>query len=151
MLPKYHIVIGAIATLILKSIFPITLLQATIIFLSSFLIDVDHYLLYIFKTKKLSPKKSVKYFIERRKKWLSLSLEERKKHKKAIFIFHGIETWSILALLALIHPLIWFVLLGILIHMILDYIDLINNKDPLYGKTSQLYVYFRNKGKKPFI
>ncbi len=150
MLPKYHIIIGAITTLIISSIFTITPLQALIIFLSSFLIDVDHYFLYIFKTKDLSLKKSIKYFFKRREEWLSLPLSERKKRKLAIFIFHGVEFWGLLAILAIYFPIIWFVLIGILIHMILDYIDILYKKDPLYCKFSQLIVYFKNKGKEDF-
>ena len=147
MLPKYHIVIGAITTSIIFSIFIITPLQALIIFLSSFLIDVDHYLLYVFKTKDLSLKRSIKYFFKRRDDWLKKPLEERKKSKLAIFIFHGIEFWILLIILAIYLPIIWFVILGIFIHMILDYIDIIYRKDPWYSKFSQVYVYLTNKKK----
>ena len=151
MLPKYHILIGFISSLIIYLIFPITILQATIIFFSSFLIDVDHYMLYVYKKKDFSFKNSVKYFFERRKSWLSLPLFERRKRKLAIFIFHGIEFWLLLIILAIYINSILFVLFGIAIHILLDYIDLINNKDYLYSKFSQFYVYLRNKGKRDFL
>jgi len=152
MLPKYHIVIGAIASLISFSIFQLTLFQLAIIFFSSFLIDFDHYLLYLFKTKDFSLKKARKYFFKRRREWIALSIEERKKYKRPIFIFHGMECWLLLAALATyIHSLFWFVLIGIAIHILLDYIEYIYIGDPLYGKTSQLYVYLTNKNKKAFF
>lgn len=151
MLPKYHILVGFISSLIIYLIFPITILQAAIIFFSSFLIDVDHYLLYVYKKKDFSFKNSVIFFRERRRKWIAMNLEERKKYKKAIFIFHGIEFWLLLIILSFYINLIWFVLLGIAIHILLDYIDLINNKDYLYSKFSQFYVYLKNKGKRDFL
>ena len=147
MLPKYHIVIGAIITLIIFSIFTITPLQALIIFFSSFLIDVDHYILYIFKTKNLSLKKSRKYFFERRRNWLKLLTEDQKRYKRFIYFFHGIEFWILLIILSIYFPIIWFVLLGIAIHMILDFIDFIYYKQPLYAKFSQLYVYQKKSNK----
>ena len=147
MLPKYHIIIGFISSLIIYLIFSITILQAVIIFFSSFLIDFDHYLLYIYKKKDFSLKKAVNYFKEKRRKGIARNLDERKKYKKAIFIFHGIEFWLLLIILSFYINLIWFVLLGIAIHIFLDYIDLINNKDSLYSKFSQFYFYYSNKKK----
>ncbi|MEK6830589.1 MAG: hypothetical protein AABX77_01010, partial [Nanoarchaeota archaeon] len=70
MLPKYHIIIGLIASIAIYLIFNLTIFQASIIFLSSFLIDADHYLLYIFRKKDFSLINSIKYFKERRRRWL---------------------------------------------------------------------------------
>ena len=147
MLPKYHIIIGAITTTIIAFIFPLTYIQLITIFLSSFLIDVDHYLLYVFKTKDYSLKNSRKYFFKRRKRWIKLSNKEKKQYKRPIYIFHGIESWILLITLSLYTKLIWFVLIGFLIHIILDYIEIIYLKDSFYSKFSQLYVYLTNKKK----
>lgn len=146
-MPKYHISVGAIISVILFFIFQLTILQASIIFLASFIIDIDHYLLYVFKTKDFSIKNSINYFYERRKNWLKLNLNERKIRKRAVFVFHGIEFWILLAFLNYYFSFILFILIGIAIHMILDYIDIIYNKDSLYTKFSQLYVYFSNMKK----
>ena len=151
MLPKYHITIGAIITTIIFSIFPITPLQATIIFLSSFLIDVDHYLIYAFKTKDYSLKNSRKFFHKRREDWLKLSIRNQKNYKRYIYFFHGIEFWLILIFLTKYIYLMKFILIGIAIHMILDYIDFLYYKQPLYAKFSQFYVYFTNKKKMDFL
>ncbi len=151
MLPKYHIIIGFLFSLAIYYFFQITLIEAGIIFLASFLIDVDHYFLYIFKTGDFSFKNSIKFFYERRKKWLKLPVSKRENYKKAIFVFHGIEFWVLLIILANYVNLIWFALTGIIIHMSLDYLDLIRNKDRLYGKFSQFYVYLTNKRKKDFL
>ena len=151
MLPKYHIVIGFLASLIIHLIFQITFIQFLVIFLSSVLIDADHYFLYILRKKDFSLRKAINYFKERRKKWLSMKPEKRKNYKRAIFIFHGIEFWLLLIIIANYINLIWFVLIGIFIHMVLDYIDLIYVNDYLYTKFSQLYVYYTNKRKKEFL
>jgi len=151
MLPKYHLFIGFIASILIYFLFNITLLQTAIVFLSSILIDTDHYLLYIYKKKDFSLTNSIKYSKERRKRWLLMKPEKRKYHKRAIFIFHGIEFWLLLVIISIYFNLIWFVLLGILIHIFLDYLDIIYINDSLYTKFSQLYVYYTNKRKKDFL
>ena len=147
MYPKYHIIFGAIATFIIYIIFSITLLQATIIFLSSFLIDFDHYLIYFLKKKDTSLKNARRYFKGTKDKWIETPLKERKKVKHHIIIFHGIEFWIILLILAQFYSLFYYVLLGIAIHMFLDYIDIISLRAPFYTKFSQIYVYLTNKKK----
>ena len=147
MLPKYHIIIGAMATIILYLALPLTPLQATIIFLSSFLIDVDHYLIYALTKKDWSLKNATKYFHKRRKKWLSMSTDEQKKYKRYIYIFHGIEFWILLLIISIYQPLTLFVLYGFIIHITLDYIEFIHQKQPLLAKFSQLWVYQTNKKK----
>ena len=151
MLPKYHLFIGFIASILIYFLFNITLFQTAIVFISSLLIDIDHYLLYIFRKKDFSLINSIKYFKERRKRWLLMKPEKRKHHKRAIFIFHGIEFWLLLVIISIYFNLIWFVLLGILIHIFLDYLDIIYINDSLYTKFSQLYVYYTNKRKKDFL
>src|SRR3989344_9073734 len=151
MLPKYHIVFGAIVTVAIYFIFPITILQSAIIFLTSFLIDVDHYLYYIFVKKDFSSKNAVKWFTEKRNIWMTLNYEQRKYYKYTPLIFHGIEFWFIIIILAQIYNIFYFILAGIAIHMLLDYIEFIFiTKTPLYPKTSQIMVLLKNKRKKVF-
>src|SRR3989344_8569317 len=130
MLPKYHIIIGALASLLLYYIIPLTLIQTAIIFLSSFLIDIDHYIIYIIMHKDWSLKNAQKHFFNMREKGIKTSVEERKKYKRYIFIFHGIEFWLVLLIISKYIPLIIFVLYGFAIHIFLDYIDCIYFKEP---------------------
>ena len=150
MLPKYHIIIGSVASITIHFLFNLTLLQTSLIFLSSILIDIDHYLLFIIKEKNLSLKKAYKWFHERRRKWLVLNKNEKKWYKHSLFIFHGIEFFILLIILANHINLIWFVLIGITIHMVLDYIEIFKNRDPFYTKFSQIMVLIKNKNKKDF-
>jgi len=150
MFPRIHILVGAIISLLIYLIFPITILQTLILFLSSFLIDVDHYLLYVFITKDISLKRSINYYYNHRSKWLKLTIEERREFKRFSFIFHSIECWLILLILAQFHTIFYFILLGIAIHMILDYTEIKHLKEPFYQKFSIVYLYLKNKGKERF-
>jgi hypothetical protein len=145
MYPKYHIILGGLVTILIYLISQITLFQAVIIFLSSFLIDFDHYIIYAIKKKDLSLKNARNYFYEKKDLWLNASKEQRKNFKHLVIIFHGIEFWVILIILAQFHTIFYFILTGIIIHMFLDYIDMIHLSAPFYTKFSQIKVYLRNK------
>lgn len=150
MLPKIHIILGGIFSIIIYFIFHITFFETAIIFLSSFLIDFDHYLYYIYMKKSIKLVKSYHWFTQRRKKWISLSIKEREQYRKPIFIFHGIEFWTILIVLYLFIPFFGFVIIGVFIHILLDFIELIYLNIPIYTKLSQLETFIKNKNKKYF-
>jgi hypothetical protein len=136
MLPKYHVVFGFFSALIISLIFNLNFFYFSIIFLSSILIDLDHYFRYIYKTKNFSPKK----FWE----WSMKKYKERKKDKPPIFIFHGIESWILLIILSFFNKIFLFIFLGFMIHMILDYVDLYLRKESFLFKFSQTYVLKKN-------
>jgi len=132
-----HIIIGVIISLLLlffyKSIRPFYII---IFFLSSFLIDIDHYIFYVYMTGDWSITKSYYAF---------LNLPESrdyKNSKKHIWIFHGCECWILLLILSCLHPLFIYVCLGVALHMILDLILLYDKNYPLYIKLSQILVWF---------
>jgi len=145
LLPKYHIIYGFVFTLVLSLFFGIGLLEFILIFTASVLIDVDHYLFYIWKKKDFSLSRAYNDFAQKGKIYLSLTKESRGKYKKGHFIFHGIEFVGILIFLTFYYPIISWILIGIIIHLILDYICL--DESPLF-KMSQVYVYITNKKKK---
>ena len=79
MLPKYHILFGIPFVLICWYLFPqIGILGALIIYFSSFLIDVDHYIYYAFAEKDLSLKNAYNWHKLNRAKMKKLSRAERK-------------------------------------------------------------------------
>lgn len=151
MLPRYHFIIGLLASLILFYFFQLTLLQAFIIFLSSVLIDIDHYFYYVFKKRDLNPINSSKWFFKKRSKWFKLSPEKRSKYKTSILIFHGAEFWVLLGFLSFFNSIFLFFLIGIVIHMLFDFIEMIYHQEFIYYKLSQAYVWLRNKRKKEFF
>ena len=113
MLPKSHILFGAIFAIFLYLIFPITIIQTSLVFLSSFLIDFDHYIFGAIRKKTLNLKKL--YFWHK-------SLGE--DHKSIMHIFHSIEFIIILVILSYIFNFYLFILIGTLFHSILDLIEI---------------------------
>lgn len=149
MYPQYHFLFGAIFAFLLKTFMPsIGLTYILIIFLASFLIDFDHYLYYVFKKKSLNVNDAYSWFIETSQKERAMPENERKQYKKALFIFHVAEFWIILAALSFLNKIFLFILIGFLFHIMIDYIDIIIHKEPVYPKLSIIYTIIKNKGKK---
>jgi len=115
MLPKWHILLGVVFSLILYFFFNISLFNSSIVFLVSVLIDTDHYLWWVFKKKNFSLTKS--YL------WMK---NLPKIHKPKLDIFHTIEFLIFIGVLSLIYNLFLFVLLGLLFHSTVDVIDLMS-------------------------
>jgi len=120
MLPKTHILINLGISLILLFFLPP--FGVLIFFLSSFLIDVDHYLYYVAIKKRFSLKSAYNWFTIRRNKLMQLSYKERKKHKHCILIFHGIELIIILGFFTKFSPPLIYVLFGFITHLLEDLI-----------------------------
>jgi|TARA_Y100000310_G_scaffold131413_1_gene130616 hypothetical protein len=151
MYPSQHLILGIAFATILFNIFPqITLIGFFLIVLSAFFIDVDHYLFYVYKNKNISLKNAYKWFIKKEKKYKKLSIKERKKYKNDIFIFHGIEFWIFLAILSFIHNYFFFIFIGIMFHMFLDF-AFPNIGEFSHNKISQIYNLRINKKKREFI
>ena len=148
MLPKTHILIGFVVSLAIFLLFPqIGWFYALIIFLSSFLIDFDHYLWYVFKKKDWSVTRAISWMHKKRDFLLSLSVQQRNQYQVAVMIFHGVEGLALVALLIFVHEIFLFVLIGMLIHLALDLIELYYLKFPLYIKISQIYTHIKNRKK----
>ena len=143
MLPKYHILFGFLFASFLFIFFPfISLLGFFIIFFSSVLIDVDHYLFYVFKNKIFSIKKAYTYFYEKRKKLLAKGLKE-KKINPLMYLFHGIEILFVLFILGLFaNKIFLFIFMGFSFHLFLDVLEQI-----YYGfriaKVSLIYDFIK--------
>ena len=168
MYPLTHIILSLVLAVILKLLTALSSTEILIILLAAVLIDIDHYFYYvgnaiisehpknlqsffgIFKKKGLSLFKAYNWFIELDKRMKKLSKIERKKYKLPLMVFHGIEFWILLLILSFYSKIFAFILIGIAVHMILDYIDLIIGKKPFYVKFSQVYNYLKNRNKREF-
>jgi hypothetical protein len=130
MLPRTHILIGAILTFIIYYVYPaIPVLYLVLMFLSSILIDLDHYIVAVNKTKSFGLGNAFDYFESLRLR----GLREIKKdiRKKGPFMaFHTIEFHIIVLLLGLFA---WrgflFVFIGMVFHSILDIIHMVYNNE----------------------
>jgi len=147
MLPKSHILLGFIFSLILFIIFPkIGIIGFVIIFFSSFLIDVDHYIYYVFKKRDLSLKNAYSWFIQKRKKYLALSRKKRNEVYLKIHFLHGIEPLLILFVLGFyVSEYFFYILIGFAFHLFLDIIHQRKFHDRL-DRISLIYdfIKFRN-------
>ena len=145
---KWHFLFGFIISYILVYFFDFSIFAGTIIFLSSWMIDGDHYFWYAFEMKDWSPIHGIKRYLTSIPAWFKLPLKEREKFKRGVFVCHGLLFWVILAALSFLHPIFLWALIGIGIHMVADLVDLYFRGEPLSNKIFPLYVMKRNKNKK---
>lgn len=150
MLPGTHILAGFVFAYILVYFFSFSLTAGLIIFLASVLIDLDHYIIYTRRTKDYNLLKAYNYWISRSRKWRKLTREQKAEYKITHFFFHGIEFIILLIILSFISNIFYYILIGTLFHMLIDYFSIFALKDPPYIKFSQIYLYIRNKTKKEF-
>lgn len=143
MLPKKHFIYGLIFSLAIYFIFSLNILEWSLIFLASFLLDFDHYLYFIFTNKTFSLKKAYSVFIEKGKKFRSLSKLEKREYVPGFYLFHGLETLVVLGLLGFFFSnYFYFILLGVAFHLVLDYIHCMQEFHyPL--KISVVWDYFQ--------
>lgn len=147
MLPKEHVILGVVFSFIAWLLFPeIGFLGALLIFLSSVFIDVDHYMIYVIKTKEISLKKSYSWWVNLRSTAKKL-VEQKKKVKGPICIFHTIEFIFVVFLLSLLYKPFFLILAGIIFHSIVDIIDLKIRK-VLYLRELSFINYLINKKSK---
>jgi len=133
MLPKWHALFGFVFAYIIYWFTSATIFQASLIFLSSVLIDFDHYLWYGFKKKDWNLKNVYIYL---------------KKHRnivKSLMLFHTIELHIFVAVLSFIWSGFFYVLIGMIFHSITDLIGLIYEERLYTREFSLIEAYFRNK------
>jgi len=147
MLPQKHILLGLIFAIVIFFLFPsVGILNASIIFLSSFLIDVDHYIYYVFKKKNLNLFKAYHWFKHNTRRCKTLSKEQKQKVHFGTYFLHGIETLILLFVLGnFLSPIFYFILIGFTFHMTLDLtVEIIfENK---FNKISSIYTFLKSKG-----
>jgi hypothetical protein len=141
MLPKSHFLFGFVASIVLYFVFPeIGILNLAVFFFSSFLIDVDHYLYYVYRKKDCNLRRA---FVLKK-----VNLKIRGKYYTAFYFFHGFE---ILVLLVVLGCFVWdvfyFICLGFLFHLCLDYVHQLRWRGR-FDKISIVYDYFKYKNLK---
>ena len=123
MRPHKHIFYGLIFSALIYLIFPgIKTEGLLILFLSTFLIDIDHYIYYVLKKRDLNPIRAFKWHMENFRKYHSIPEEERKNFFGGLFIFHGVEFLTILFIAGVfLYKPIVLVFIGFLFHLFLDW------------------------------
>jgi hypothetical protein len=146
MYPKYHVFFGLILAVILYFVFPdIKIIGATLIFFSSFLIDFDHYIAYVYNKKDFSIKKSLEWNYSLSNKFKSLNRENRNNYYSFICFLHGFEILFIILLLTIFaSPTFLFILTGFTFHLTLDTFHQTFYWDRM-DKLSIIYDHFKFK------
>lgn len=125
MLPRWHILFGALFGLFLWLVWPqISFPDAFAAFLASVFIDFDHYLVFVFKTGKISLFEAFKWY----KLKAILSKKNRKKGIKMkgdFQIFHTIEFHLFILIFGIFvwSPFLW-IFYGMVFHSILDFVHM---------------------------
>jgi hypothetical protein len=144
MLPKQHIFYGAFFTAVFWIIFPKTeFIYLALIFFSSFLVDIDHYLCAVFDTKKISLRNALDYY----KQIILRTTQERKNgiRKKGNFhLFHTIEFHILIGILGIFWQPFIYIFIGMVFHSFLDIFDMIN-RDYLYHREFFFFNWLKKK------
>jgi len=131
---KKHFFMGFIFSLVVYSIFPqIGIFGAGVIFLSSFLIDFDHYIYYVLKMRDFNLRKAYFWYMKRKKIVQKIQRNKLKNFYSGIDIFHGLEWVVIFSLLGFyVFNLFYFIALGMFFHLVLDWIH--HRNMPIYPR-----------------
>lgn len=122
MFPTQHVIFGAIFAFLLHLLYPsFSSLGLMIIFLASFLIDVDHYLLYVIEKKDISLRKAYIWCRDLGLTYESLTFKQLKTARIPICFFHTFESTIILLILSFFSEFILFIFLGFIFHLLVDY------------------------------
>lgn len=150
MKPSLHLVFSFIFVFFLHFISELNIINLSIIFFASILIDLDHYFLFIRRKKRLNIKEFLNENWRIMYKWEALSKNEKSQTKMEPFLLHGVEALIILGVLALFYEIFFLIFIGFAFHLILDQIEIIikiKHYHPFY-KFSQIWLWQRNKNKK---
>ncbi len=146
MLPRWHIIIGAVfAGVIWLSAPNLHWIYPLLIFLSSFLIDIDHYLNAAWKTKKASLFEAFRYHDH-------MKTVEQKENARGIkqrgdfHLFHTVEFILLVGILGVLWLPFLYIFLGLVFHSLLDIIWLVYY-DRFYRREFFLTRWLINRSK----
>jgi len=106
-------IIGIIVSALL---YPIYGLNVLIILISNILIDADHYLWYILRFNSYDLVKAFRF---------SKDKKLRLKYGRLLHIFHTAEVLILIIILSFYSEIFFLVLIGVVVHLLLDIIDLL--------------------------
>jgi hypothetical protein len=142
MLPKWHIFWGFPLVFVFWVFNPsISYLTLLLLFSSSVLIDIDHYITAVTKTKRWSISKNYKHY----KNLISQTKIKKSKgirEKGDFFLFHTLEFHLLIALLSFIWIPMFYVFIGMVYHSIFDVIWMVKH-DLFYSRHFFFFSWLR--------
>jgi hypothetical protein len=122
--PSWHIFFGFVFSAFLFFLFPdVGITNLTLLFLSSVLIDVDHYLFYAHEKKGFNLRKAYDYSVKLREEWKELEGSIGYNSHSILYIFHGLEVLLLLFVLSFIFGPLYFIFIGFSFHLLLDLVE----------------------------
>ncbi len=123
MYPRQHVILGAIFSLMLYFLFHANLVNSLIVFLSSVLIDADHYLFYAIGKRDFSYTGAYSWHVEQEIKAKRMAKKGIRK-RGPFHLFHTIEFHILLLLLSFSNAIFFYALVGFVFHSAVDFVDL---------------------------
>ncbi len=146
MLPKIHFLYGLIAALILFLLNLAHVWQALIFLAATVLMDFDHYIYYVRRKNKYSLRAAYHWFKLKENFWKMIPPHDRKKYYTGFYIFHGLEWVALFFLLGYLWAsFFYFIALGMLFHLFLDWLTQEISLYPYRFKFSVIYDYLKFK------
>ena len=151
MLPQNHFLFGFLFSVALYLVFPeIEFLGLVVFLMATVLIDVDHYLYYVYKKRDWSLKKAVLWILGMKRVMMKFDRKRRSKFYTGLYFLHGVESLVLFGVLGyFIWDVFYFVSLGFAFHLCLDYIRQVQIIDR-FDRVSVFYDYFKF-GKLKFV
>ncbi|MEK6825645.1 MAG: hypothetical protein AABY00_02575 [Nanoarchaeota archaeon] len=144
MLPRWHIVLGAVFTLILALfVSGISIWYLLLLFLASFLIDFDHYICGVTHTRSWNLFHNFEYH-KKMEKILRTEKARGIRRKGDFHLFHTVEFHTLIGILGIFWTPLFYIFVGMFFHSMLDLFTLIH-KDYLYTRE---YFFFNWIAKK---
>ena len=120
MIPRWHILFGALFTILIILVAPqIKTVYLALIFFSSILIDFDHYVVSVLRTKKLRLKHSFEYHRLSTKREIK-EMKRGIKKRGDFHLFHTIEFHVLIGLLAVLFTPFFYIFIGMVFHSLID-------------------------------
>lgn len=128
MLPKWHILYGALFTLIIFLFAPqLGLINLACIFFASFLIDLDHYISAVIYNKSFSLQKALRHYDIISKK-IEADHKKGLRNKEPHFhVFHTIEFHVLVAIIGYFFTPFFYIFIGMAFHSLLDVYSFMNS------------------------
>lgn len=145
MLPRWHILVGALFALLIWFFSPeINPFYLVIVFFASVFIDFDHYACAVLKTKKIGLKCAFDYHskacvLERKE------IEKGLRKKGDFHLFHTIEFHVLIGIIGVFNVYFFYLFIGMVFHSLFDLFSLIYN-----GRMHRREYFFFNWLRKRF-
>lgn len=117
-------------------LFPVYGFLGLVVYLGGFFVDADHVLTYMFEKKDFRLK--TMFSLNKIYRWCK---EGDFTGRYLICIFHTAEFWILLSILVFFYPVLMPVLIGLILHMVMDMIYAVRNKSYSERSYSLIHKY----------